>query len=151
VNIRAATLEDLPTLVAMGEAMHAESPRYSRLQFSSDKVEKALAAMIKSPMALVLVAVDGDDVVGVILGFISAEWFSEELVAQEMAIYVVPEYRGGLAGARLIMGLDAWAEAMRSRYLQGGATTGLDAERTVGLYERLGFQRVAIGFERAYN
>jgi GNAT superfamily N-acetyltransferase len=149
--IRQAQLTDLPALVQLGATLHAESPRYSRLRFSWRKVEQTLELMILNPAAAVLVAEEQGTIVGAALAVISEEWFSDELVAQEMSVFIAPERRGALTAARLIASLDEWAQRQGARYLQAGSTTGVDMDRTIDLYERLGFTRVAIGVERAYQ
>lgn len=150
--IRRAISIDIPALVELGRAMHAESPTHSRLSFNPAKVAQLLASMISKPLtALVLVSETNDVIEGAALAHIEEHWFSNDLVAQEMAVYVVPEKRGTLRAARLVVGIDAWARAMGARMLQAGCTTGVAVNRTIELYEHLGFARVAIGVERIYH
>lgn len=148
--IRPAGREDLPKLVELGAALHAESPRHSRLQFSARKVQAQIGELIASPLGLVIVADDGGDLVGVALAMMAEEWYSEDRIGQEISVYVIPARRGSTAAARLIAAMDAWASTMGAKRLQAGATTGVRDDRTVELYERLGFKRAAIGVERVY-
>lgn len=150
--IRRATSTDIPALVELGRAMHAESPTHGRLTFNASKVAQLLSVMLTKPLtALVLVSENENAIDGAALAHIEEYWFSEDLVAQEMAVYVKPEKRGTLRAARLVVGIDAWARAMGARMLQAGCTTGVAVNRTIELYEHLGFARVAIGVERIYH
>lgn len=149
--IRRARLDDVPTIVALGAALHAESPRYSRLRFNAEKVEATIRRMIEQPRCAVLVSENSGVINGGILAFAEPEWFTDELVAQELSLYVRPGRRGSVIAARLIAALDAWAQATGARYLQCGATTGVCNELTARLYEFLGFARVGIGVERVYH
>lgn len=149
--IRAAVESDVDAMVAIGELMHAESPRYSRLAFNRAKVAHTLRSLIASPDGLALVAELDGKLVGVALGFIEAEWFSDDRVAQELTLFVLPEYRGRTTAMRLLAAMDSWAEAAGMPYLQAGTTTGVKPELCAKLYEHLGFVRAAIGLEKSYT
>lgn len=150
--IRRATLADVAALVDLARAMHAESTTHRRLSFNSAKVAQLFASMIGCPLrALVIVSDTAGVIDGGALAQIDEHFFSDDLVAQEMAVYVVPSKRGTLRAARLVAAIDAWARAMGAKLLQAGCTTGNSAERTIELYEHLGFTRTAIGVERVYH
>src|SRR5262245_44982824 len=107
--IRRATMEDVPRLVALGAQLHAESPRWSRLQFDTEKVETLLIALVTQSFGFAWVACDEDGhVIGGLLAEIGEHWSSRDLVAQELSFFVEPGKRGALAAARLIATLDAW-------------------------------------------
>lgn len=148
--IRIATLDDVPALLELGARMHAESPRYRRLQFSAPKVERTLTMMIGSDDAIVLVAMRDDQLIGCGLAFLEEEWFSDDRIAQELAVFVERPWRGGLTAAKLITGLRAWGAATDARLLQAGTTTGVNSEMTASLYEKIGFTRAGIGLEVEY-
>lgn len=147
--IRTATPADIPLLVVIGEAMHAESPRYRRLSYNPRKVGNLLARIVGHPDWLVLIAENGV-LQGVAIACVDTEWFSDERIAQELVVYVRPDFRGSTVAPRLIIGLDAWAESKGAVYLQAGATTGVEPLRTTQLYEKLGFSACALGVERVY-
>lgn len=69
-SIRAAVEADIPALVELGRAMHAESPRYSKLAYNAEKVA-ALAARIV-PSGGALVAENNGILVGMMVGFVVA-------------------------------------------------------------------------------
>lgn len=150
--IRRATTADVAALVELGRAMHAESPTHSRLSFSAARVTQLVSSMIARPLtALVLVSENEGVIDGAALAHIEPHWYSDDLVAQELAVYVAPNKRGTLRAARLVASIDAWACAMGAKMLQAGCTTGVAVNRTIELYEHLGFSRVAIGVERVYH
>jgi GNAT superfamily N-acetyltransferase len=150
--IRRATSADVQSLVQLGAMMHAESPRHSRLAYSPRKVAAMIQHMLVRPMgAIVLVAESAGGLEGAAVAYIDSEWYSEDAIAQEIVLYVVPERRGGLTAARLIAQMDAWARSMGARWLQAGSTTGIAMDRTIDLYEHLGFSRAAVGVERSYH
>ena len=64
---REATIEDLPVLLALGAALHAESPRYRRLSFDADRLDATLRQLIGQVNGFVRIAGDGGTVDGVMV------------------------------------------------------------------------------------
>lgn len=106
---------------------------------------------LTDPRGVIFVAERNGIVVGGIAGWAEPHWSSEDIVAQEISFFMAPEARGSLAATRLICALTAWGELRGAKWLHAGTSTGLDPERTAGLYERLGFARCAIGLEAVYG
>jgi len=151
MGIRVATLDDLPRILELGEQLHKESPRWSRLSFNRAKAAHFLAHLILEANGVVFVAEQQGLVVGGIAGMASPHWSSDDIVAQEVSFFMAPEARGNMVAVRLIGALRAWGELRGAKWLQAGTSTGIDPERTAGLYEALGFSRCAIGLEINYG
>ncbi|WP_443115482.1 GNAT family N-acetyltransferase [Herbaspirillum seropedicae] len=149
--IRPATLDDMPVLLAMGRAMHAESPRWRRLKYCEPKVEAMLLGLIESPRGLVLMAERGGEIVGAIAAVAQFAWCSTDLVAEEVSFYMLPEHRGSLAAARLVNSFKEWARLVGASWAYAGASTGVDDERVAQLYEGFGFVRCAVGLEAYFG
>lgn len=145
--IRPATPEDIPALLDIGEAMATESPRFSRMRFSRGKLAANLAALIGADHGFVVVAERDGALAGVMVAVISPHWFSDDLQASDLALYVRPEARGTLAAARLVRAYTTWARQRGALLLQAGVTTGVHTEETARLYERLGYRRCGIFLE----
>lgn len=133
--IRPATLDDLPRLLALGRAMHAES-RYSVLSYSADKVLDML--MLVMQRGLVLVAERDGHVIGGFAGIVEPHWFSTDLIATDLALFVEPGKRGGFAAAALVGGFLDWAEQRGAKMTDILINTGVRIEATASLFERLG-------------
>lgn len=151
MGIRVATLDDLPRILELGELLHRESPRWSRLSFNRAKAAHFIAHLILEANGVVFLAEQDGLVVGGIAGMSSAHWSSDDVVAQEVSFFMAPEARGNMVAVRLIAALQAWGEMRGAKWLTAGTSTGLDPERTAGLYERLGFSRCMIGLEIEYG
>lgn len=151
MNIRVATEDDLPRILDLGELLHNESPRWSRISFSRRKSAAMLSALIESSDGVIYVAVEDGIVVGGIAGVIEPHWSSEDRLATEVSLFMAPEARGKMTPARLICVLDAWAKKRGAVWINGGTSTGLNPERTAGLYEAVGWERCAIGLEKYYG
>lgn len=151
MSIRPATLDDLPRIIELGELLHNESPRWSRLSFSRVRAGDFIARLILADWGAVFLAERSGVVVGGIAGTALPHWSSDDILAQEASLFMLPEARGSMAAARLVSTLDAWARMRGAVWMHAGTSTGLDPERTSGLYETLGFARCAIGLEKYYG
>lgn len=141
--IRAATLEDIPQLLALGELMHGESPRFSRLRFSAAKLEHTLRALIGNPQGFAWVAVHGQGgpITGVLIAVAVEHWTSDDLVATDLALFVHPDYRGGRGFLHLVSRYREWARATGAVLRQLGVTTGVHSDATTAMLERIGMTR----------
>lgn len=145
--IRDATFDDLPQLVELGRVMHAESPRFARLTFSAGRLHLTLAALIEAGQFLRVGTDEAGAVVGGMAGMVTQHWASDDLVANELALFVAPEYRGGLLAVRLLTRYLQWAAERGAVIIQAGVTTGVDTETTARLYERMGLKRCGVILE----
>lgn len=135
--IRKATAADIPAILAMGLNMHAES-RYSRFDYDEDKYRGLVSRVVSHGIALV--AESGGEIAGVFLGVVSPHFFGNDLCSTDFIQYVRPEFRGGMAGIRLIKGYIKAARRAGVKDICIGNSSGISTERTGRLYERLGFQ-----------
>ena len=146
--IRPATLIDVPRMVALAAAMHAES-RYADLPWDGDKLRRLIEQLIDIPDGLALVAVQGGEVVGGFIGMVYEQFFSPAKVASDFGLYVSPDRRGGLHAARLLKAYVAWARSrgVPDRWIQAGVTTGVNVETSSKLFAACGFAPVGNLFQ----
>lgn len=145
VKIREAKHDDIPELVAMGRAMHEESPEYQRMDFSEEKVAKLArylcgTMLVPSRPGSALVAEDEGRIIGMMAGFVIEHFFGHDKIASEYVLYVKPEHRRGTAAVRLIRAFEKWALSQGVRAIMPGVTTGNKTERTQALYMHLGYE-----------
>lgn len=139
-EIRRAGEADLDALVALGQAMHAESPRYRDHSFSPEKVRALAVTLMAQPeRAAVLVAEVDGEVVGVFTAFACARWFGDDVMVSDLAVYVVPEHRGSSLFFRLVKAAERWAASVGARDLEIGVSTGVQQDVTVRAYQRMGY------------
>lgn len=141
--MRRATFSDVPRLAELCAAMHAES-RYECFRINPRKIETALNIMIAAPAAIVLV--DGDPAHAMLLGYAAPFWWGDDLESLDMLLYVAPERRGGMSAPKLIRGYVKAAQEMGVADIKIGTSTGIESERTLRLFERMGFQNMGAGF-----
>lgn len=145
--MREATYFDLPALIALGARMHAESPHFSRIAFSADKLRETLMAVMGSPDGFLWVVEKDGLIAGVMVAIALQHWCSSDVVATELVLFVEREHRGSLIGARLIKKYRAWAAEKGCKQVTAGVSTGVDVEKTTALYERLGFKQFGTQLE----
>lgn len=137
--IRHARNTDLDTLVYLISRMHDES-RFRVLPYAPERVHDMFSALLGG-FGIILVAEDEHgDIYGLMAGVIGPQWFSDALVAQDLALYVTPERRGGMASARLLDAFVGWARSKGAKMIDVGTGTGIQTERTGRFFERMGGQ-----------
>lgn len=145
--IRRLEQKDIPEIVKMGRAMHAESS-YRVMPFSEAKCRQTIEFIIASENALGLVA-EKDGIVGMFGAQATPHYFSDEVMATDFLLYVKPEFRGSSVAVRLVNAYVKWAESRGIRFMFAGVTTEIkESETAVRLYEKFGFRRVGIVLRR---
>lgn len=147
MKIRPACPDDLAELVELGRQMHAESPRFSKLGFDTFKVHALLATAMNDPRYFLMVADNDGELVGGLAGFMAPHWFSQDEVAQDLALFVNPDRRGGMAAVRLVKEFVTWAESKSAKLIGLGISTGVLVEETAQLYRTIGLKQFGYLFE----
>lgn len=149
--IRSATVNDLDRLLEMAKSCHEESPTYGLLSFSDEKVSSWLLEYMASPNGVVFVCERDQKIIGLVVAAVGEHWGSDDLVGVEEFLFVDKAYRGGMAAARLIATMAEWCRIKGAIFLDAGCTTAIQAERTIGLYDHLGFKQYATGVRYIYG
>jgi len=139
--VRKARVSDLPRLLDLGEAMHAESS-YAGLAFDRAQMERAGRRWLASEDHLCLAGLNGGEAVALFVGMVSTSFFGPDRVAHDLLLFVHPDRRGGLMAARMIERFRAWARSRGAKQLRLSISTGVNPEATGRLYEHLGLARV---------
>lgn len=135
--IRTAHAGDLPALIALGKSMHEES-RFRELRFNESKVAVFFENLINGG-GCIFVAEKNGEIIGGFAGYANAHYFSDDVVASDIALFILPEHRGGLTAFRLIKAFCAWAKFRGAAMTFIGTTTGVDPEKTAKLFELCDF------------
>lgn len=139
--IREATRDDIPAMLALGEAMHGES-RYARFPWNVEKVTKLLQALVDSEDGLALIAEQDGEPVGGFIGAACDHWCTDARTSSDFALFVRPDHRGGMLGLRLLRRYAAWARSrgVADDLICTGITTGIDVAASTRLFELAGFK-----------
>lgn len=140
---------DISVLMTLGKAMHEEGAfRISR--FSAEKVNKIFSLCLASDSFLCLVAEDGEEIIGFYIAALTQDWFSEDLAAKDMALYIIPSYRSKGLAKLLVSKYLKWAEENKVISIGAGTNSGVNSEGVKRLYESFGFNTVGYIFRKRF-
>lgn len=140
-TIRRATEDDRIGLWKLAVAMHGETD-FVRLDFDPHKAFENLGGWIHHPDGLMLVAVAGADVVGMLAATFKQPWFTQNEIASEDLFYVRSDRRGGTTAFRLMQAFIDVARARGVRHVRAGVATGDVGKNAGRLYQHFGFHPV---------
>jgi GNAT superfamily N-acetyltransferase len=141
-DVRRGTAADIPRLVELGQAMHAESPRFSPYRFDPERLAGSLRGLLDMPLGLVLVAEHDGLIVGGMLAIAADHYACEFRQAADLALFVDADRRGGAAAVRLINAYRQWAREIGAE-ASICPSTGIEQDRTGRLLHALGAHAAA--------
>ncbi|MDM1736661.1 GNAT family N-acetyltransferase [Acinetobacter towneri] len=143
MQVRPATLKDMPSLLAMARQFILEAPNYSGRELDENALEENLTAVIQGQGAI-FVTEHKDVLTGGIVCLTTKDWFNNQIIAFEQVFYVVPEYRSTQSALLLIDSFVSWSKHMNAKRVQCGTTTGISTDGCVRLYRHFGFTEYGI-------
>lgn len=143
MQVRPATLKDMPSLLAMAQQFILEAPNYSGRELNENALEANLTAVIQGQGAI-FVTEHKDVLTGGIVCLTTKDWFNNQIIAFEQVFYVVPEYRSTQSALLLIDSFVSWSKHMNAKRVQCGTTTGISTDGCVRLYRHFGFTEYGI-------
>lgn len=143
MQVRPATLKDMPSLLAMARQFILEAPNYSGRELNENALEANLTAVIQGQGAI-FVTEHKDALTGGIVCLTTKDWFNNQIIAFEQVFYVVPEYRSTQSALLLIDSFVGWSKHMNAKRVQCGTTTGISTDGCVRLYRHFGFTEYGI-------
>lgn len=131
IEIRRARESDLPQIMASGAALHEACGLQSVAGIDEEYVLGLLRHVINTGVALLLVAVDGDELAGVALIDVSNFYFSPQARhATELLFWVQPKHRKRGIAERMLGFVDGWASAVGCKFLVFSEMSGLEGMGT---------------------
>lgn len=146
MNIRFATLADIPAVVELGYRIQ-RTTRLSRFPYERDVAEKNLRSLIITGQQqrrshCLLLADDAEGVVvGVLIGCIESHLFSQRPIANLVTYGVLPGHRMTGAAVRLLKVFVEWAKRRGVDEVNVGVNSGVDIERTDRFLKKMGFAK----------
>lgn len=146
IEIRRATLDDIPQMVDVGTQFFVESNFFGGLTI--DKVQGAgtFGYMIEAEDHEVLVAFDGENLIGFII-FDVVRYYTVEPVSHLFLFFVLSEYRKTAVGRDLLLEAERIATERGAKRIYCSSTAGFDDggktnKRLLNLYKRFGYQEL---------
>ena len=138
MKLRAATCDDLADICALGRVMHSEST-FAPMDFNVDRVKETITDLMNKNQFVVVAESTNGELVGGMAGMVVRSWFGDDMVASDLALFVRPDARGGMAAVKLITAFVHWAKLAGAKQIRPGVSTG--SRRAEDLFGRLGFTR----------
>jgi hypothetical protein len=143
------TREDALEMLKVAEQMHAESPNYKHKPFDKQRMWNLFDRTVRFPeQACMIYAKEGDEIVGGILGHMNQQYFSGDLVASDLGMFLKPEYRGSTTFVRLFKAFEQWAIDNKATSIIVGHTTGVNTDKSKGIFTRLGYNLMGYVFHK---
>jgi GNAT superfamily N-acetyltransferase len=136
VQVRSAGPDDVGAVAGLAAEL-AQSFTFSRARFLS-----SYPALLAEDDACVLLAVDGPECLGYLLGFRHLTFFANGPVAWAEEVLVRREDRGRGVGRALMGAFEQWAAG------EGCALVALATRRAAPFYQALGYAESAIYFRK---
>ena len=136
-------------MIELGAKMHEESA-FRRLDYDKKKCFDLTVRCISNPEKYFsYCAYEGDELVGMIMGYLSSYYFGNDILANDILWYVKKERRGSMTGPRLLKAFRVWAKERGANEVCMGVSTAVDIDRTHKLLSRMGFKHVGGTFKEA--
>lgn len=133
---------DIPQVLDCLNSLHLESPEYGTEPKNKRYVQANLTRMLYLDHVLFYVSVDSGIVKGFYIATVQENWFAPTVTVFEQLLYVRPEYRGTPVAMRLVQSLERAAAALGATRVRAGVTTGVNNEKAISMYKRMGFDEV---------
>jgi GNAT superfamily N-acetyltransferase len=144
--IRMATVNDIPSLLAMGRSFFDASGYSSITSFDKESAKETFEGLISNPLAVIFVKEVAGEVVGTIAGILCPFFFNlDHLHGQEFFWWVDPDHRGN-AGRELRERLEEWASERNAKSFAVAALCALNADSVSKIYARAGYAPSDITF-----
>lgn len=119
----------------LGRAMHQES-RYKNYDYS----DKKILQLLQNPNVFCACSMVNDTVVGFFIGIVQPLWFSEQKIGFDLALYILPEHRGGTYAIRLIKAFEAFCIEQGCVEINLSSSADISTELAQRLYAKLNYQ-----------
>ncbi len=142
-GVRKATEEDIPAILPMLRQLHLESV-FRDVPLDETKLSKFLMQCLdRQNHACVLLHESAPlQIGGILIGYCEPYWFSPQMGARDLVLYVRPERRGSLIAYRLWSKFKLWATEVGAHVLWMGTASGIAPQLSRKFYLGLGMQEV---------
>jgi GNAT superfamily N-acetyltransferase len=147
VKLRFPNDGDLPGILRLGRAMHAES-WYRDFDYSEAKLSGLFQTILTHSDFIGLIAEDKGEIMGFLAGALTEHFFGTDRYACDLCLYVTPEHRGSFTALRLIRAYEAWCRIKGVKEIHIGVSSDVSADRTGLFYQKLGFTSFSTGYRK---
>lgn len=143
------THEDAYKVIELGKRLHQES-RFSNTKYAPEVIWRVLEETVQNPTKYFIVYSKNSsgDIDGFFLGTMGLEFFTGNLVAKDLGMYVVPELRGTRLFFRLLNAFESWAKDNQAAKIVLYHSTGIEPEKAMKMFPKLGYSHFGYMFDK---
>lgn len=135
--IRKATIDDIQYIIEMAKSFHRESDA-RKYTLTNERIKELTTLIISTGLGIL--AVKDGEAIGMMGAMLQKNVFFDELMAGDYLIYVKPEYRGTEAAQLLVDYYIQWAKTYGARCIGIDIESGINDERAINFYNKMGFR-----------
>lgn len=136
---RRATILDIQKIVELGQAYY-DSIENIVYEYKPSYVATVLSEYLNLKENLILLAIDDGELVGILWGMaLPVLPWTPTVSAIDILFFIKEPYRGTRISNRLIKMYEEWAKSMNCTEVLLGTSSGINMDRTIRFYERLGY------------
>lgn len=147
LKVRPVAIGDVEQLVKLVRDMSNESEYYRARGFHEERTRRLVTGFCEwreNHLGYVTQKEDGE-LVGMIGLLIIDSLTHDFRFATDVGVFIRPEYRGNMASIRMIRAAETLAKMNDVHEIHLGISTGVHPEKTVHMYERLGYKLASYG------
>lgn len=138
MNVRPATTDDVPRIVAMGRKFWSQTAYAPHVIYCPDSIAASALEMMGAGLLLVA-ELEGVAVGAVGLMAVPCYANRDVLMAAELYWYIEPEHRDSGAGKALLVAIEAAARAAGVKIVGMMLLEAVEPEKAAAIYKRLGY------------
>lgn len=128
--------------------MHQESV-YRDFDYNPNKCGRMVYRYMTNPDThFAYVGTHNDTLNSILLGSIGEHYFGTDLIASDTLWYVSPQSRGSRVGLQLLRAFEKWAKERDAAEIYVGVSSGLSADKTGAMLQKLGYDVVGGNYKR---
>jgi len=147
LNVRKIWAYDLEQVVNLVREMSDESEIYTRRGFNLERTTNLVSCFCLGFQGFIAYVTENEagEVVGMIGLFVMDSLTHSVRTAQDVGVFLRPEYRGTSAAIRMIKAAEKEALEYGVDEIHLGISTGVMPEKTVHIYKKLGYKMASYG------
>ena len=125
-----------------------EETRYANRDLKIGKIEQLFNLQFQVDNMKVIYCCHTEKDLDLLVGFgafiVSPQFFGDDLVGQDLMIWVHKLYRGSSAFYRIVKAYEQWAKSQNAVEICLSTSTGVDTQGTSRLYTKLGYPLTSV-------
>lgn len=139
------------SFVEMGRSAFLESRFNGLINFNEDKLIKVAQTYAVMDNKVLIIAVDGDEIVGVFAGYHGPWYFSDENIARDVLWYVKDSHRELGVGLFLLELFEEWSRLEGVKAVWLGQDSGIDTSKFSKILESRGYSYIGSNYSLGVN